>query len=635
MSQRHVDTLTALVIVAISPALVMFMVGSLIFFATHCFYDGSFGLRLRIASGLFVIAAVLVSRISIEEGREYASMFALPLSIVTILSMMRYTDVGLMSIPIVAFVWWSTDRLTWDSTVVDFKKDASGEGLLQTVGLDPSSQKDDAESVDSSANLIDTESTTDRAAADTRAKSPWQWWINRRRRHHTPGVWVIYFGMAAIPLFGLGQTLLPERMNGVGFLLLCIYVASALALLMTTSFLQMRRYLLQRRLPFTDKMAATWLGAGGMMIIALMILCLLLPRPNTGYSLIDSFEKVTSLDRKASKTSFGKEGVKDDEQSGRGESEKEQAATDSEDGRQTSDAAQQGSKSGDSPKTEGNQQSNSAQRSQGDSPDQQQDGQQNSQESRSNNQPNQQNGNRNNESRPNEDRQGERQQSNTDESNTDDNRDSGNSEKNSSENSESDGSDDAQSQNTSSSSSQPIKFPKPLQNISLPSIPRLIYYIAIALAVLVVLYLYGRQIFAAIAAFIRDIRNLLSRLFGGRSSAEDEIADAVPPPEESLRAFASFQDPFLAGTDDRYSTQQLVNYSFEALQAWARERNCGRSSEQTALEFAGQVGATHERVALPARNLAVLYSQAAYAPGTIGNESRDHLRNLWRALHGS
>ena len=163
----------------------------------------------------------------------------------------------------------------------------------------------------------------------------------------------------------------------------------------------------------------------------------------------------------------------------------------------------------------------------------------------------------------------------------------------------------------------------------------MIYYIAIALAVLVVLYLYGRQIFAAIAAFIRDIRNLLSRLFGGKSSAEDEIADAVPPPEESLRAFASFQDPFLAGTDDRYSTQQLVNYSFEALQAWARERNCGRSSEQTALEFAAQVGATHERVALPARNLAVLYSQAAYAPGTIGNESRDHLRNLWRALHGS
>ena len=35
---------------------------------------------LDYAFGLFVFAAVLIARISIEEGREYAAMFALPLA---------------------------------------------------------------------------------------------------------------------------------------------------------------------------------------------------------------------------------------------------------------------------------------------------------------------------------------------------------------------------------------------------------------------------------------------------------------------------------------------------------------------------------------------------------------------------
>ena len=135
MSRRHVETITDFLIVAISPALVIFMVGSLVFFATDCFYDGNFHTRLRVASGLFVIAAVLTSRISIDEGREYACMFAVPLSIVTFMSIWKYTDAGLLVVPLVAFIWWSTDKLTWDCTVMDDKKDASGNGLLQTIGM--------------------------------------------------------------------------------------------------------------------------------------------------------------------------------------------------------------------------------------------------------------------------------------------------------------------------------------------------------------------------------------------------------------------------------------------------------------------------------------------------------------------
>ena len=196
---RNIDALTEILVVVISPALVMFMVGSLCFFAIRCFYDGSFVGRLNVATGLFVFAAVLVSRISIEEGREYASMFAVPLSIVTLLSVLKYTDAGVLFLaPLVAFIWWSTDKLTWDCTVVDHKKDASGKGLLQTMGMDGTeSDQNPVDGIGSDGSPLDLDATTDKKQTD--GKSIWQQWVQRRRRTHTPGVWVIYFGIAAIP----------------------------------------------------------------------------------------------------------------------------------------------------------------------------------------------------------------------------------------------------------------------------------------------------------------------------------------------------------------------------------------------------------------------------------------------------
>ena len=538
--------------------------------------------------------------------------------------------------PLVAFIWWSTDRLTWDSTVVDFDKDASGEGLLQTIGLEGSVGGDDGSPDEGDAGYIDHEATTDKTKSKT--KSLWGRWVERRRRHHTPGVWVIYFGIAAIPLFGLGQLLLPDHHRGVGFLLLCIYVASALALLMTTSFLQMRRYLIQRRLPFTDKMASTWLGAGGTIIVGLMLLCLLLPRPNTGYSLIDSIDVLSSKDRKASRFAFGEDGVKDDEKQGRGDSDREQAESDSEEGQQKSDDAKQGSQSGNKPQTKGGQQSRSGQQSSGQ--------QKNSQPDRDRRQQSQ--SNREQQDRDSGDsqdaddsrQQSERRSQNDQDRNDSDNRRSDQQQERS-ENSESntrqndDDSNQQEGSRTTQAQPKPPSPTNPLQNLSLPSIPKLVYFVLIAIIVFFVFLWYGREIGAAINAFIRDFMEMIRRLFGGtpRAGAEhiEEVEVAEPEP---VRAFASYQDPFLAGTADRYSPQQLVNYSFEALQAWAHERDCPRSEEQTALEFAAQVGDTDGKVGPAARNLAILYNQAAYAPGTLGKESVSHLRSLWGVLRG-
>ena len=65
---------------------------------------------------------------------------------------------------------------------------------------------------------------------------------------------------------------------------MAIYVASGLGLLVTTSFLGLRRYLRQRRVEMPTVMAGTWLGIGGAIIAALLVVSALLPRPNPEYA---------------------------------------------------------------------------------------------------------------------------------------------------------------------------------------------------------------------------------------------------------------------------------------------------------------------------------------------------------------
>lgn len=71
---RLQKTLTDYLVIAISPALIMTLVGSLVYFLVAVFYHGGYQGRMEYIFSLFVFAAVLIARISIEEGREYPSV---------------------------------------------------------------------------------------------------------------------------------------------------------------------------------------------------------------------------------------------------------------------------------------------------------------------------------------------------------------------------------------------------------------------------------------------------------------------------------------------------------------------------------------------------------------------------------
>jgi len=84
MSKHEERPLYDLLLQVANPSLIIAMVGSLIFFLIEIFYRGPHLLRLNLIMALFTIATVLISRISIEAGKERAAMFAAGLALATL-----------------------------------------------------------------------------------------------------------------------------------------------------------------------------------------------------------------------------------------------------------------------------------------------------------------------------------------------------------------------------------------------------------------------------------------------------------------------------------------------------------------------------------------------------------------------
>jgi hypothetical protein len=136
--------------------------------------------------------------------------------------------------------------------------------------------------------------------------------------------------------------------------------------------------------------------------------------------------------------------------------------------------------------------------------------------------------------------------------------------------------------------------------------------------------------------FLRDLaqawRDFWSRLFGGQPVAREDTRAEEAPKGPAPRPFADFPDPFLSGAVDSWAPDQVVKYTFEALEAWARERDCPRRMEQTPYEFSKQLAGDFEGLSGDVRRLADLYSLVAYAPGTIPAGKIEPLRDLWLHL---
>jgi hypothetical protein len=312
-------TLADIVVIAISPGLIMALVGSLVFFLAEVLYVGQYQGSLLWILFFFVFGAVLVARISIEYDAGRATLYGLILGGLAWIGMFRYVeypagtfaaDFGwAINLGLLAVIWWSSHKLTWDCTMIDDAQDASGTGLMQAAGLE--GDADSSKPKPKRGKKKD----SDLAAWWRRYQ---QYREEQKARPQAPGVWVVYFSLAALPLYGLGQSLIPpadqERRRYV-FWLMSVYVASGLGLLLTTCFLGLRRYLRQKKVQMPAAMTGVWLTLGAALILGFLVVGTFLPRPAAEYALIELPWRAGSKERDASR--FAKRGDETGKDEGR------------------------------------------------------------------------------------------------------------------------------------------------------------------------------------------------------------------------------------------------------------------------------------------------------------------------------
>jgi hypothetical protein len=99
-----------------------------------------------------------------------------------------------------------------------------------------------------------------------------------------------------------------------------------------------------------------------------------------------------------------------------------------------------------------------------------------------------------------------------------------------------------------------------------------------------------------------------------------------------FKPFSEFADPFASGLAGRWTGEELLTYSFEALEAWAREQGLSRRDQETPLEFSRRLGASLAGVSADAEQLAGLYCQVAYAHASLSPQGALQVRQFWRSL---
>ncbi len=682
MAPRLNKTLADYIGIAISPALIMVMVGSLVFFLVEVFYQGQYGERLHFILALFVMAIVLVARLSIEFGSEHATLYGIPLAIVTVLALAKFVDRGLIiNVGLMAIIWWSAHKLTWDCTLIDETEDASGEGLLQSAGLEEAAEDAHGSSPDARKGL----------------------WQRMRERFsskgpHAPGVWIVYFSLAALPLFAIGELCLPKDDPGrrqYAFRLLFFYVSSGLALLTMTTFLGLRRYLRQRSLQMPAAMARWWIAVGGGLVAALVVLAALLPRPAADYESSNIRLVFDSPDQEPSDHAMlGGEGAEGEGPSGEtrqeGDAEQTGAATGGErqegspgkppkspesgqsgsaDGKQSaqqpsegqsesqsgkpaeagkqSDPAQKGA-SPDEQRTDGDGNASQRQESSGREPSKSPEGGGRSQQSDAKSQPDSKQGRDS----------GEKSESGADHgqkpsrSTSKDIRPADRHERRPRQTNQQKAAGDEQQsaeEEREPESQQPQSPTVPRDSSPSPlTIPRLdlgsgwwvtllrwLLYAVLAAVAFVWAWRNRELVRAALAGMRQALADLWNWLFGGRKPEEQPVEPEPLANAPSKPRFAAFDDPFATGAVRRMPPDELVRYTFEALEAWARDQGYPREPDQTPHEFAREIAARAPQLGRDTRRLAELYNQVAYAPGTLAASRVSPLEDLWRGLRQS
>ena len=613
---RKTVPLIDLAAVLISPILIMMMLGSLVFFLIEVLYAGRYEGRLVYTFFFYVIGCVLVARISIRFGSYRAGAYTLGLAAACFVALLAFVEyrtplmraIGpVINLFLMALVWWSASKLTWDCTQLDEDQKSSGRGLLAAAGFDGTKSTTAAED--------DEEFDPDRSTTATKKKknaAPPGWlerWQNYRewqkKKPHTPGVWVLYFALAAIPLFALGQSLIAaddDKRRNATFWQMVLYVGSALGLLVTTSLLGLRRYLEARNARLPTAMTAGWLGLGFAMIVLFLGCAALLPRPHSETPLF-TFTKAGKSNRSASK--YDQVGG---DSAGKGEG-NAGSRTEKGQGNASGKNGEAGGKSGDKNSGGQNKGGSNSGKNSGDK-----------------------SGNKGEPGKKGNDDQSKSkgEQSKGDDSKSKDEGKSG--EPGDDEKDKDNENPDGEGKSSSESQSNPVTAG--LEKIATGV--KWLVWVVLAIAVVGGIIWFALKGMAPFTNWARGLLDWWRGLFEAKKKStaaaqaeeaalEDEIRR--PPP------FALFNNPFTDGTAIRRDAAELTEYSYAALDSWAWDNAQGRQPEETPSEFVSRLSEDFPGFQIPGQAMVKLLMRILYSPGgPLPGDAKARLEAFWKTL---
>ncbi|MEJ5275923.1 MAG: DUF4129 domain-containing protein [Thermogemmata sp.] len=647
-SKRQEPTATDYLITALSPVLIMLMVGSFVFFLVEVLYEGEYTERLLYTLFFFVVAAVLIARISIEFGAGRAGLYALALGVVTWLALQAYVQSsqvssgvgrGLIHFGLLLLIWWCAHKLTWDCTYLDERQRGSGRGILAAAGWGADGSETPSSPVAAAsagtpiqqAKLAAQESDPAWTAGNRLSAPPkrrrrpvagdsrlWAWIEayqkhreQQQKRPHTPGVWVLYCFLVALPIFALGQSLIDpadhDRRRAT-FWQMAVFTGSALSLLATTSLLGLRRYLRQRHARIPLALSSGWLLLAGGLILVFLVVGAFLPRPHSETPWF-GWQRVGSPNREASRYAVLRDSA------GRGEGAAGRQIKYGE-GQVSSPNSGQGTAPGNSEKgspSAGKSSSTSHSSSTQPGSDQRPSSGRRTSDTTGESKREESQGER---PRPSSKREGipvsgEQQR-------------------------EADGYAEKGAASTPDAVSS---FSAPL--VRLAGIARWLVFAVVAVVVIGVVLL---GVLRGLAPFTAWANRLLAALqqwwarwwsrWGSdrQRSGQDERTMAPlllrrPPP------WTSFSNPYEDGSADEQDVRELVDYTLLAWEAWAYEQGCPRADSQTAWEFLTQLEQQVPEAAEVLRQFAALHAQVVYGDQPLPlRQVHAILRQVWEVL---
>jgi hypothetical protein len=158
--------------------------------------------------------------------------------------------------------------------------------------------------------------------------------------------------------------------------------------------------------------------------------------------------------------------------------------------------------------------------------------------------------------------------------------------------------------------------------------------LALVAVVIWLLFYFRKAIARAIRRAANAVANFFRKLFRIRRrhpAQETETPGSAALPEWTAPSI----NPFITGKDKLWTHERLVRYTYETLQAWAKEQGIELQPQQTPREFCARLIGHIPDIGPELEQFSDYYSHAAFGKRLPDEFETESLRRIWQYMDES